>query len=156
MKRVFQILAVALAASVPACTNQTLVATGQDGEAPSKEIQKRAPTAQDGDALPKQMTNSIGMKLVLIPAGEFQMGSPDSEKPQHRVRITKPFYLSVYEVTQAQYEKVVGSNLVRFKGESLPVESVSWDDAVAFCKRLSELPEERAAGRAYRLPTEAE
>ena len=58
----------------------------------------------------KTITNSIGMKLVLIPAGEFLMGSPDSdkdaeddEKPQHRVRITRPFYLGVYEVTQEQY-----------------------------------------------------
>ena len=103
------------------------------------------------------------MQLVLIPAGEFLMGSPDSdneagsdEKPQHRVRITKPFYLGVYEVTQAQYQKVVGSNPSHFKGESLPVETVSCKDAVAFCKLLSEVAEERAAGRSYRLPTEAE
>ncbi|MCY2989228.1 MAG: formylglycine-generating enzyme family protein, partial [Planctomycetota bacterium] len=107
--------------------------------------------------------NSVGMKFVLLPPGEFLMGSPDSdgdagydEKPQHRVRITKPFYLGVYEVTQAQYQKVVGSNPSVVKGEFLPVETVSWDDAAAFCKRLSEVPAERAAGRAYRLPTEAE
>ncbi len=102
-----------------------------------------------------EVANSIGIKLVLIPPGEFLMGSPE-ENPQHRVQITKPFYLGVYEVTQGQYQKVVGSNRSRFKGESLPVETVSWNDAVAFCKRLSEVAKERATGRTYRLPTEAE
>ncbi|MCY2991427.1 MAG: formylglycine-generating enzyme family protein, partial [Planctomycetota bacterium] len=107
--------------------------------------------------------NSLGIKFFLLPPGEFLMGSPDSdgdagsdEKPQHWVWISKPFYLGVYEVTQAQYQKVVGSNPSDFKGEFLPVENVSWDDAVTFCKRLSEVAEERAAGRTYRLPTEAE
>ncbi len=110
-----------------------------------------------------ELTNSIGIKLALIPPGEFLMGSPDSdsvassnEKPQHRVQIAKPFYLGLYEVTQAQYQKVVGSNPSMFKGESLPVETVSWEDAMAFCTKLSEVAEERAAGRTYRLPTEAE
>ena len=112
---------------------------------------------------PVELTNSIGMKLAYIPPGEFLMGSPDSdiqsssdEKPQHRVQITNPFYLGLYEVTQAQYQKVLGSNPSEFKGESRPVETVSWDDAVTFCKRLSKVAEERAAGRTYRLPTEAE
>ncbi|MCY2990257.1 MAG: formylglycine-generating enzyme family protein [Planctomycetota bacterium] len=116
----------------------------------------------NGDRL-ETLTNTLGMQLVLIPTGEFLMGSPDSdseagsaEKPQHRVQITKPFYLGVYEVTQTQYQKVVGSNPSEFKGESLPVETVSWEDAVAFCQRLSEVAEERVAGRTYRLPTEAE
>ena len=106
---------------------------------------------------PVEITNSIGMKLKLIPAGEFLMGSPESddfaldwEKPQHKVRITKPFYLGVYEVTQAEYEKVMGKNPSWFskQGEgadevkgidtsSFPVERVSWDDAVEFCKELS-------------------
>jgi formylglycine-generating enzyme required for sulfatase activity/tetratricopeptide (TPR) repeat protein len=106
---------------------------------------------------------SVSLEMVLIPAGEFMMGSSDSdrdalpiEKPQCRVRITKPFYLGVYEVTQAQYLKVMGNNPSYFRGESLPVESVSWKDAMAFCKRLSNLPTERSAGRTYRLPTEAE
>lgn len=112
---------------------------------------------------PVQVTNSIGMRLALIPAGEFQMGSPDSdadaahdEKPQHLVRITKPFYLGVTEVTQEQYERVMGVNPSSFKGAQLPVESVSWEDAMEFCRRLSALSSERSAGRVYRLPTEAE
>ena len=107
----------------------------------------------------KTITNSIGMKLVLIPAGEFMMGSPESdefaaddEMPQHRVRITKPFYLGVYEVTQKQYEQVMHTNPSRFGGDwRRPVESVSWDDAVEFCRRLS-----NKEPREYRLPTEAE
>ena len=66
---------------------------------------------------PVEVTNSIGMKFVLVPPGEFLMGSPDSdtdgqsdEKPQHRVRITRPFYLGAYEVTQGEYERVMGAN----------------------------------------------
>jgi len=113
--------------------------------------------------VPVEMVNSIGMKLTLIPPGESLMGASDSdrdassdEKPQHRAQITKPFYLGMYEVTQAQYQKVVGKNPSKFEGESLPVEKVSWENAVEFCKRLSEAAEERAAGRTYRLPTEAE
>ncbi len=118
---------------------------------------------------PKEITNSIGMKLVLIPKGTFMMGSPESEQGrignenQHEVTISKDYYLGVYEVTQAQYEKVMGKNPSRFQGAivgnentDLPVEDVSWDDAVAFCKKLSDLPEEKKAGRVYRLPTEAE
>ena len=72
------------------------------------------------------------------------------------VEITRPFYLGVHEVTQAQYEAVIGRNPSGFKGAAHPVEQVNWDDAVAFCGRLSELPAEKAAGRLYRLPTEAE
>jgi formylglycine-generating enzyme required for sulfatase activity len=126
--------------------------------------------------LPLETTNSIGMKFVLIPPGEFLMGSPPSEKYrgadelQHRVRITKAFHLGAYEVTQAQYQRVTGSNPSWFspggggKNEladtadtsGFPVERVSWDDAVAFLQKLSASPEEKAAGHAYRLPTEAE
>ncbi len=109
------------------------------------------------------ITNSIGMKLVLIPAGEFLMGSPDSDKtaarwerPQHRVRITKPYYMGIYPVTQAEYERVIGTNPSQIKGDSRPVEYISWDDAQEYCRRLSALPTEKAAGHAYRLPTEAQ
>lgn len=118
---------------------------------------------------PKEITNSIGMKLVLIPKGQFMMGSPESEEGrdkdenQHEVTISKDYYLGVYEVTQAQYEKVMGKNPSYFQGAivgnknaDLPVDRVSWEDAVEFCKKLSDLPEEKKAGRVYRLPTEAE
>ena len=118
---------------------------------------------------PVQITNSLGMKFNLIPPGDFTMGSPKSEperlddETQHLVKITKPFYLSAHEVTQAQYQRVMGKSPSYFsalgKGKDrvsgdtsqLPVEQVSWSDAVAFCGKLSE-----REGVEYRLPTEAE
>jgi uncharacterized protein (TIGR02996 family) len=115
-----------------------------------------------------RVTNSIGVELVLLPAGTFLMGSPQTEPertpdehPRHPVVLTQPFYLSVHLVTQQQYQRVMGKNPSRFKtrtggGKSHPVEHVSWDDAVAFCGRLSQRTAEKAAGRRYRLPTEAE
>jgi formylglycine-generating enzyme required for sulfatase activity len=118
---------------------------------------------------PKEITNSIGMKLVLIPKGTFMMGSPESEEgrqkdeTQHEVTISKDYYLGVYEVTQSEYQQVMNKHPSNFQGEKIkgdssphPVDQVSWNDAVEFCKRLSGLPEEKKAGRVYRLPTEAE
>jgi formylglycine-generating enzyme required for sulfatase activity len=130
---------------------------------------------------PYIQTNSIGMKLVLIPPGEFLMGSSGdevpllvqefrqkgahdwvldrvpAESPQHRVKIVQPFYLGIYEVRQSEYERVMGLNPSKHPDNpNLPVDRVTWNDAVEFCRRLSELPQERAAGRTYRLPTEAE
>jgi uncharacterized protein (TIGR02996 family) len=122
------------------------------------------------------LTNSIGMEFVLIRPGHFWMGSPVSEDshhadegPRHRVRITRPFYLGRYQVTQEQYEQVLGLRPSKFRSggdesemvagldtRRFPVESVSWMEAVAFCAALSDRPAERAAGRQYRLPTEAE
>ena len=103
-------------------------------------------------------TNSVGMKLALVPPGEFMMGSDEEmedEKPVHKVTLTRPFQLGVYEVTQEQYEKVVGDNPSRLKGPTNPVEA-NWPDAIAFCSLLTDRPEEKLAGRRYRLPTEAE
>ncbi|MDR0380257.1 MAG: formylglycine-generating enzyme family protein [Candidatus Accumulibacter sp.] len=117
-----------------------------------------------GSAFPAQIggrtyTNSIGMEFVLIPAGSFMMGSdkksdPDSsdDETPHRVRISKPFYLGRYEVTQAQWEDVMGSNPSKFRGGSNPVERVSWNDVQAFIQRLNQ----REGHNHYRLPTEAE
>jgi formylglycine-generating enzyme required for sulfatase activity len=137
-------------------------------QAPPGPVPASAPEA------PKVITNTIGMKLVLIPAGEFLMGSPDTdkhasadEKPQHRVRITRPFYLGVMEVTRGQYRVITGENPSHFEGsDDLPVERVSLNDTIAFCNKLSEhellKPYYQSGGRAqpdgdgYRLPTEAE
>ncbi len=102
-------------------------------------------------------TNSLGIKLALIPPGEFQMGSPISEsqrngnEQQHRVRITKPFSLGVYEITQSEFEQVMGRNPSWFSNTGgpaeaatgvdtsrNPVEQVSWYDAIEFCNKLSE------------------
>lgn len=116
----------------------------------------------DSEIVLESITNSIGMKLVLIPAGSFTMGSPVTEldrKPNetaHEVTLSQSYYLGANEVTQGEYEKVMGANPSNFKGSKNPVETVNWEDAVSFCKKLSEMPEEKAAGRSYRLPTEAE
>ncbi|HUE12581.1 MAG TPA: SUMF1/EgtB/PvdO family nonheme iron enzyme [Planctomycetaceae bacterium] len=144
---------------------------------------------------PEQMPNSLGMKLQLIPPGEFRMGSEEtylelvehfpnvreaeeenpvsrlglaSARPQHTVRITKPFYLGAYEVTNGQFKKFVNAAAPKAGAaapkagpawrrwgieinEQAPVVDVSWNDAVAFCDWLS-----RTEGKTYRLPTEAE
>ncbi len=120
---------------------------------------------------PNQKTMTIpGIDLVMIRvnAGAFTMGSPTDEPlrdkaegPRTEVKLTRNFWLGKTEVTQAQYEAIVGLNPSRFKevGPNAPVEEVSWDDAMTFCKLLNE--RERAAkrlpkGRAYTLPTEAQ
>ena len=150
----------------------------------------------------EEYTNSLGMRFRLIPPGEFVMGSPPdeieaavkgagdwanfvmtfkTEAPQHKVVLTQPFYVGTCEVTQSQYEKVMGSNPSGFSKagkkkddvasldtSNHPVESVSWTDAIAFCIRLSELEKRSPAyriegdrviplqGTGYRLPSEAE
>jgi formylglycine-generating enzyme required for sulfatase activity len=93
------------------------------------------------------------MHFVPIPTGTFMMGEG---KTAHQVTLTQSFHLGQYEVTQEHYEKVMGKNPSKFKGKQNPVEMVSWNDAVEFCRKLSELPDEKAAGIVYRLPTEAE
>ena len=120
------------------------------------------------------------MRFVPIAAGEFLRGSADADQsadndewPQRRVRITQPFALGRYEVSQREYKIVTGENPSWFSAtgggrnprlssvdvaayDDLPVEMVSWEEAADFCRRLSALPAELAAGRKYRLPTEAE
>ena len=109
--------------------------------------------------LPQQViTNSIGMKLASLPHGTYEMGSDYywDEKPIHKVTLSKPFHLGLYPVTQLQYEQITGNNPSDVHGENHPLDNVSWHEAVAFCEALSDLPEEKQAGRVYRLPTEAE
>ncbi|MEN6495173.1 MAG: formylglycine-generating enzyme family protein, partial [Thermoguttaceae bacterium] len=154
-----------------------------------RALQERGANEQ---SVPWETANSIGMKLVFVPAGEFEMGSTSAEierwlgglkdkkvewqrqllpteAPRHRVKITRPFYLGAYEVTQAEYQQVIGRNPSAFsaggqqkaavEGKDTgrhPVENVSWEDAMEFCRKLSDSPEEKTAGRVYRLPTEAE
>jgi formylglycine-generating enzyme required for sulfatase activity len=97
-------------------------------------------------------------EMVVIPAGSFQMGSPTSETlregdegPQHRVTIPKPFSVGKYEVTQAEYHAVTGSNPSNFKGDQNPVEKVSWEDAQKFLRMLN-----AQTSKKYRLLSEAE
>jgi formylglycine-generating enzyme required for sulfatase activity len=108
----------------------------------------------------KTFVNAIGMTFVLIPAGSFQMGSPTDESKrgpderQHTVSITKPYYLQKTEVTQGQWKKIMGYNPSQFNncGEDCPVETVSWNEAREFIRKLNQT--EKTAN--YRLPTEAE
>jgi eukaryotic-like serine/threonine-protein kinase len=146
--------------------------------------------------VPVEFANSIGMKFRLIPPGEFTMGSTrgeigmalrktppkvadivKSEGPTHKATLTKPFYLGVHEVTQKQYETVMGANPSWFtkengstilETENFPVEQIGWGEAMEFCEKLSQremlkpfqLPERSpdavTEGPGYRLPTEAE
>jgi uncharacterized protein (TIGR02996 family) len=122
------------------------------------------------------LVNSIGMKLVLIPAGTFFMGSlvgeedtESDEYPRHEVEITRPFFLAACPVTQEQFEQVTGKNPSHFSRsgdgknsvkkrstKQFPVDTVPWEEAAAFCAAMSKLPAEQQAGHTYRLPTEAE
>ena len=114
------------------------------------------PTAGSaGQSMPELLSvNSIGMRFVPIQAGTFTMGEGETA---HQVTLTQAFHLGQHEVTQEQYEKVMGKNPSKFKGKQKnPVEMVSWNDAVEFCRKLSDLPAEKSAGHVYRLPTEAE
>jgi formylglycine-generating enzyme required for sulfatase activity len=171
---------------------------------PDKVASSRPPAKKAGGAPRppgKEVANSIGMRLVRIPAGKFLMGStkqeqdaalveseggkalPSSEGPQHEVEITKDYWLGMHEVTQKQFKEVMGYNPSAFSTDGtgkpgrtyrlaspaarssrvtglntgdFPVENVSWNEAVEFCEKLSDRKEEKAAGRAYRLPTEAQ
>jgi formylglycine-generating enzyme required for sulfatase activity len=100
---------------------------------------------------------NVKLEMVLVPAGKFMMGSPESEKDrskdetQHEVTLTKPFYMGKYEVTQEQYEAVMGKNPSITEGAKLPVTDVSWEDCQEFIKKLN-----KKTNGGYRLPTEAE
>lgn len=104
----------------------------------------------------------LGMKLVYVAPGSFKMGSMNGEldeKPVHKVTISKSYWIGKYEVTQSEYRLIMKTNPSYHKNANKPVECVSWNDAMRFCRRLSK--RERRAGRllsgySYRLPTEAE
>ena len=106
----------------------------------------------------EKLANGITLEMVSLPAGQFLMGSADSdpdasndEKPQHQVQVNS-FAIGKYPVTQAQYQAAMGTNPCHFSNNPQnPVENVSWDDAQAFCQKLSQITE-----KTYRLPTEAE
>lgn len=118
----------------------------------------------------RTIVNSIGMRFALIPAGKFMMGSPEKEVYRsedewpHEVTLTKPYYLGAYEVTQGQFEKIMGHNpsfysakgggklrVAKKDTSAYPVERIAWTDAAEFCAKLS-----AKEGKSYRLPTEAE
>jgi formylglycine-generating enzyme required for sulfatase activity len=117
----------------------------------AKRLQKEAEEKID-------LGKGVKLEMVLIPAGKFMMGSPVSEKgrkdneTQHEVTLTKPFYMGKYEVTQEQWEAVMGSNPSSgTRGVKLPVADISWNECLEFIKKLNE-----KTNSVYRLPTEAE
>jgi len=117
-------------------------------------IAPRTATSQQ-QTPPRTFTNSIGMKFVWIDPVTFRMGSDDKnpdEKPAHMVTLSKGFYLQTTEVTQSQWEAVMGTNPSQFKGPDRPVETVSWEDAQEFLKKLNAKEKDSR----YRLPSEAE
>lgn len=108
--------------------------------------------------VPVEFANSLGMRLVLIPAGRFTLGPNGST---YRVTLARPYHIGVTEVTLGQYRRLFPGHSVPgaaedFNADDRPAAAVSWKDAREFCRRLSELPEEKAAGRVYALPTEAQ
>lgn len=138
------------------------------------EVAEPAPAAAPA-ATTDAVVNSIGMRLVLVQAGRFTMGSPPDEAERgadeepRRAVIHRPFYLGAFAVTQEEYERVMGRNpswftargggrqrVVGLRTARFPVENVSWQEADEYCRRLSALPAEQRAGRVYRLPIEAE
>ena len=138
--------------------------------------------------VPVAFENSVGMRLVLIPAGKFKMGSRDSaaevakrcampnaqagwfqdEHPRRQVTLTRPFYMSIHEVTQEAYQKVTNPNPdenakkaldaypAEYKGANMPAGNVAFNDAEKFCNTLAGLEAEKEEGRKYYVPTEAE
>ena len=111
-----------------------------------------------GNALTISVKNGINIEMVKVEAGSFNMGATpemenpwEDEKPVHRVTLTNDYYIGKYEVTQALWQAVMGSNPSNFKGDALPVEQVSWNDCQDFISKLNAM-----TGKRFRLPTEAE
>ncbi len=130
------------------------------GSFPGKTAENTLEGPNSVSQIAAKFTNELGMKFVLIPAGTFLMGSPlneagrDSDERRHKVTLTRPFYMQTTEVTQGQWQTVMGANPSHFRGcgETCPVERVSWHDAQRFIFRLNAM----AGPNTYRLPTEAE
>jgi formylglycine-generating enzyme required for sulfatase activity len=132
-------------------------------ELAAKQVEHEAPRKKE--AIPKTYTNSIGMKFALIPAGEFEMGSPSDEEgrlsfegPVHRVKISKPFYLGIYPVTQKEWKAIIKwkygpwNSASGFEGDDLPVNSIWWNNIMEYIRRLNK----KEGPDKYRLPSEAE
>ncbi len=160
LKFILAVLAVGLIAS--GCAPPTKPATiYMQWPFDATEAARRQDETAKALGVSKELALDLGkgvkMKLVLIPAGKFVMGSPKNEKGrwaeevQHEVIISKPFYVGNYTVTQEQYQQVIGKNPSVFKGASNPVEQVSWEEAIEFCKAVS-----NKTGNIVRLPTEAQ
>ena len=138
-------------------TAKVVVRAGETVEQGGELVKTEPPRVGRAYTIP-----NLGLKLMPITAGSFSMGSPNGdsdEKPVTRVTISRPYWLGATEVTQAEWAAVMGNNPSHFKGGNLPVEQVSYDDVLEFCRKLTE--RERAADRLpegyeYTLPTEAQ
>ena len=129
----------------PSSQTQSIVASSQSSTPYSSTI-----------SIP--VKNGISIDMICVEAGTFMMGATsemqnpyDDEKPVHQVTLTNDYYIGKYEVTQALWQAVMGSNPSSFKGDNLPVECVSWNDCQDFIRKLNIL-----TGKRFRLPTEAE
>ncbi|MCE8423946.1 MAG: formylglycine-generating enzyme family protein [Candidatus Methanoperedens sp.] len=146
-----------------------MITSGSNDSSKIPDTTQSTPTAVATTAYPapiitstpdkKTFTNSIGMEFVLIPAGEFDMGSASNdvdrkpnEEPVHRVKLSSALYFGKYEVTQKQWYDVMGTSPSNYSGNDLPVEQVSWNDAQEFIKKLNE----KEGINKYKLPSEAE
>lgn len=169
-RRTVPCVVILLTILVSVCGSRLVSGQGGTGREPPKSggptTQPKRPIRSTTQPAKSRQT-ALPIEMVLIPAGTFTMGSPDSEversndegcgnygvlcaRPPHLVSV-QSFYMGKYEVTQAQYRAVMETNPSYFRGDNLPVEKVTWNDAVEFCRRLSQM-----TGKAYRLPSEAE
>lgn len=133
-----------------------LAVTLMSGAAALADAPSQPPTPVAAKTETVVLGAGVSMEFVLIPAGVFQMGSPEEvgdedETPRHQVTLTRPFYLGKYEVTQEQWVQLMGSNPSHFKGAKQPVDTVSWKDCQRFLEKLQE-----KTGRVFTLPTEAQ
>jgi len=163
------LLALLVGALLAGCGDDELKKKVQELEDELEQVKKGKDDAQGNDVAPSKKKAftipDLELEMLWCKPGIFTMGSPLSEadrsddETQHAVTLTKGFWLGKHEVTQAQWQSIMGSNPSKFKGANLPVEKVSWDDVASFCAKLTE--RERKAGRlpegyAYQLPTEAQ
>jgi formylglycine-generating enzyme required for sulfatase activity len=132
--------------------------------APASSVDElNVPTPTNKAPKQNRIIPDLGIKCIYVEAGAFRMGSaesgPNDEKPVHQVKISRGYWMGIYEITQAQWRALMGTEPSKFKGDELPVEMVSWHEAAEFCRKLTD--RERKEGRlpdgyVYRLPTEAE
>lgn len=156
-------LCVLVAVLLVAVTALIVVLLMKDGgnktDKTSSSSSSSSASAPSRDNMTVALPNSVKLELVKIEAGTFTMGARDgendSDEKEHRVTLTKDFYLGMTEVTQAQYKAVMGTNPSGFKGDDLPVENVSWNDAMEFCNKLNEMGK-APSGWQFTLPTEAQ
>ena len=153
-----------LASSAPIIKTQPKSQTVNEGDSVTFTVVAEGGSGGNTD-FSTPLSNSVNLDMVWIEPGTFMMGSPESEEgrgydeTQHQVTLTKGFWMGKYEITQAQYKAITGNDPSGFTGANLPVEQVSWDDAMEFCKKLT--AKEQAAGHLpsgyeYTLPTEAQ